>query len=292
MEANTTANYCTAVGQAALAQNTEGNDNTAIGYNTLDAVTTGTRNVAVGNLALTSLTSNYCTAVGFEAGEDCNAQYNTFVGYQAGLNVTTGTQNIYIGSGAGNACTTGSQNVFIGHNIGSNTTSGGRCVYIGYNVQSSNTSGDSLMIGSGNKTHSGNYQDAGFIGPGTGAGGYGYMYQGNNQSTWATTSDIRIKKNIVDNDIGLKEILQLKVKNFEYRLPEEIEDEKIVDRAVPNTGLQVGVIAQEVEDILPDIVETHKPTGVMSVNPNNLTWYLVNAVKELAAEVEKLKNGS
>ena len=38
-------------------------------------------------------------------------------------------------------------------------------------------------------------------------------------------------------------------------------------------------------------IDTHEPSGVKSVNPNNLTWYLINAVKELAAEVEKLKNG-
>ena len=51
------------------------------------------------------------------------------------------------------------------------------------------------------------------------------------------------------------------------------------------------------QDILPDIVETHEATGVKSVDNNNLTWYLVNAVKELsakndtlAAEVEQLKS--
>ena len=127
------------------------------------------------------------------------------------------------------------------------------------------------------------------MGPGNSSGSYGNMYQGNNSSTWSTTSDIRIKKNIVDNDIGLKEILQLKVKNFEYRLPEEIEDEKIASRAVASPGTKVGVIAQEVEDILPDIVETHEATGVKSVDPDNLTWYLVNAVKELSAENTALK---
>ena len=269
--------------------NTTANDNTAVGRNALGAVSTGTRNVAVGNNALVAHTSNYTTAVGFEAGEDCNAQYNTFIGYQAGLNVTTGQQNIYIGSGAGNAATTGSQNVMIGHNIASTTTSGGRCVYIGYNVQPGQSSGDSLMIGSGNVTHNGNFFNHGFIGPGQNTGGYGNMYQGNNSSTWSTTSDIRIKKNIVDNNIGLAEILKLKVKNFEYRLPEEIEDEKIATRAVASPGIKVGVIAQEVEDILPDIVETHEATGVKSVNADNMTWYLVNAVKELSAENTALK---
>ena len=58
---------------------------------------------------------------------------------------------------------------------------------------------------------------------------------------------------------------------------------------VEKEGLQVGAIAQEIKEILPDVVVTAS-TGVMSVDPDNLTWYLVNAVKELSAEIEQLKS--
>ena len=58
---------------------------------------------------------------------------------------------------------------------------------------------------------------------------------------------------------------------------------------VEKEGLQVGAIAQEIKEILPDVVVTAS-TGVMSVDPDNLTWYLVNAVQELSAEVEQLKS--
>ena len=58
--------------------------------------------------------------------------------------------------------------------------------------------------------------------------------------------------------------------------------------AIKKEGLQLGVIAQEVEDILPDIVNT-EDTGCKTVNADNITWYLVNAVKELSAQVEELK---
>jgi hypothetical protein len=51
----------------------------------------------------------------------------------------------------------------------------------------------------------------------------------------------------------------------------------------------LGVIAQELQQVLPDCVK-QESTGVLSVNPDNLTWYLVNAVKELAAEVADLKS--
>jgi hypothetical protein len=58
--------------------------------------------------------------------------------------------------------------------------------------------------------------------------------------------------------------------------------------AIDTQGVQVGVIAQEIETVLPDVVK-EESTGAKSVNPENITWYLVNAVQELSAEVEELK---
>ena len=40
--------------------------------------------------------------------------------------------------------------------------------------------------------------------------------------------------------------------------------------------------------MLPDVVR-QTSLGCYSVNPNNLTWYLVNAVKELSSENNALK---
>ena len=58
--------------------------------------------------------------------------------------------------------------------------------------------------------------------------------------------------------------------------------------AIDKEGVQLGVIAQEIETVLPDVV-TQESTGVKSVNPDNITWYLVNAVKELSSQVDDLK---
>ena len=127
--------------------------------------------------------------------------------------------------------------------------------------------------------------DTGFISPNGGG-----VYQGNNSSSWSTTSDRRIKKNIEDNTTGLDAIKQIKVKNFEYRTVDEITDFDNPDSAVvEKEGIQLGVIAQEIQDILPDMVKTES-TGVMTVDPDNMTWYLVNAVKELSAKVEELES--
>ena len=59
---------------------------------------------------------------------------------------------------------------------------------------------------------------------------------------------------------------------------------------VEKEGTQLGVIAQEIQTILPDVV-TEQSTGVLSVSPDNITWYLVNAVKELSAKVKALEDG-
>ena len=49
------------------------------------------------------------------------------------------------------------------------------------------------------------------------------------------------------------------------------------------------MIAQEIAEVLPEVVKT-QTTGVKTVDPDNLTWYLVNAVKELSAKVEALES--
>ena len=115
------------------------------------------------------------------------------------------------------------------------------------------------------------------------------IYNSQNTTTWDTTSDERIKKNIVDNNTGLDILNQIQVRNFEYRTEDEIVDFDNPKAAVINKkGLQLGVIAQEIEKVLPEVVKTQS-TGVKTVDPNNLTWYLINAIKELSAKVTALE---
>ena len=137
-----------------------------------------------------------------------------------------------------------------------------------------------MVISTYNSTGKG--ANTGFINPNSGG-----VYQGNNSSSWSTTSDRRIKKNIVDNNTGLDAINQVQVRNFEYRTADEI-DELPSSVAIDKRGTQVGVIAQEIQEILPDVVK-EESTGCLSVNPDNMTWYLVNAVKELSAKVAELE---
>jgi len=259
----------TAVGASALAANQAGGtNNTAIGNAALDANTTGDANTAVGDDAL---------------GANTTASNNTAVGYQAGYTNSTGTNNTIVGYQAGYSVT-GTSNTLIGVSAGAGSvalTTGSNCTLIGLNASPS-ASSDTGEIVICTTTATGKGSNTGFITPNSGG-----VYQGNNSSSWSTTSDQRLKKNIVDNTDGLSKIASIRVRNFEYRLPEEIT-ELDSSCAVANTGVQLGVIAQELQQVLPECVKTES-TGVMSVNSDKLTWYLVNAIKELKAEIDALK---
>jgi len=283
---NTTAANNTAVGYAALLLNTTGTQNNAFGANSLDACTTGSYNCAFGQATL----SNSTTASSNVAVGDNALQFNTTggsnvaVGENAMRNETTGTDNVSIGHEAGQAITGRYYNVHVGYACGK-TTDGTRNILIGYGAEGSSTS-DWNTINLTTRTAAGKGGSTGFIDPNGGG-----VYQGNNSSSWSTTSDKRIKKNIVDNNLGLDAINQIQVKNFEYRTEDEITDfdnPKAV--VVEKQGVQLGVIAQEIKEILPDVVK-QETTGAYTVDPDNITWYLVNAVKELSQQVKELKKG-
>ena len=87
-------------------------------------------------------------------------------------------------------------------------------------------------------------------------GGVNGIYNQPNSSSWSTTSDRRIKKNIEDNTTGLEAIKQIQVKNFEYRTEDEIVDfDNAGSAVVHKEGIQLGVIAQEIEKVLSPALE-------------------------------------
>ena len=100
---NTTGNFNTATGFAALRFNTIGNANTAIGFATLQVNTTGNLNTATGLDALSSNTTGSSnTAIGAKALKKSLGTKNIGIGYQAGVSLVNGNNNIYIGNlGAG-----------------------------------------------------------------------------------------------------------------------------------------------------------------------------------------------
>ena len=264
--------------QATLRYNTTGEHNTAAGFYALKANTTGDKNIAIGSYTLTAnTTADYNTAVGYASNEaNTTGTVNTSLGYKSLNNNTTGSNNTCIGYLAGRDITTGGSNVCLGNRAGDDqiTTDGDRLFIARSNVGAGN---DACWI-YGNNT--------------------GVCYQGNNSSSWSTTSDRRLKKNIVNNNKGLAEINQLRVTDFEYRKEDEIDmsefplvddPSKVVIGGGQEGEVQIGVIAQEIENVLPECITTSEE-GAKSVNNDPIMWAMVNAIKELSAKVEELES--
>lgn len=91
------------------------------------------------------------------------------------------------------------------------------------------------------------------------------------------TSDRRLKKNIKDLASPLESTLQMRGVSYQWK------DENKSQRN------QIGVIAQEVEEIYPEFVFTNDK-GMKAVNYAQMTAVLIEAIKELNAKVEKLES--
>jgi hypothetical protein len=87
------------------------------------------------------------------------------------------------------------------------------------------------------------------------------------------SSDIKFKTNIQTIPNALDKVLQLRGVEF--------------DRIDMNGEHQIGVIAQEIEKIIPEVV--YGEDGTKSVAYGNIVAVLIEAIKELSAEVESLK---
>ena len=296
LEDLTTGDYNTVVGQEAGKNMTTGTGNAILGYYCAPGITEGENNVAIGNQAMSTGT--------------IEGDRNTCVGLNAGNSTTSGSQNTCIGGKTGNNITTGSNNTLIGYDCGYTVSSGSHAVCLGYRAGQNqiSTTGDSLWIAKGaNGAANGNVWIYGSDG--------GACTQGNNSSSWTTTSDQRLKKNIVDNNVGLSIIDNLKVRNFEYRTEAEIdrsefpkvstdkftkeeadeglgvEGEYKQTLALGHGGTQIGIIAQELESVAPSCVTTDPLTGVKTVDTDEIMWHMLNAIKELSAKVKALEAG-
>ena len=113
------------------AKSTNGARNVAIGAAALLANVNGIQNTAIGDNALSSLTSNGNTALGFQAGSNLtNAQNNVIIGYQAQAGAATAQNQIVIGKGAvgdatNNSVVIGNDNILktiLKGNVGINDT--------------------------------------------------------------------------------------------------------------------------------------------------------------------------
>jgi hypothetical protein len=87
----------------------------------------------------------------------------------------------------------------------------------------------------------------------------------------SSSSDINLKENVKTVENSLETVSSLRGVSFDWK---------------ENGRSSYGIIAQELEEVLPELVKTGE---VKSVNYNGLIGVLIEAIKELKAEVEELK---
>ncbi|QNL22113.1 tail fiber domain-containing protein [Hyphobacterium sp. CCMP332] len=118
------------------------------------------------------------------------------------------------------------------------------------------------------------------------------VFLGSGATFWTSTSDKRLKENIVESTYGLNEILQLSPKEYNFITSE-------------NSKKQIGFLAQDVYQIIPEIVNkgddgefrgegNAKLSSELGFNPWGINYtelipVLVKAIQELKAENEELR---
>jgi hypothetical protein len=232
---NTTGHHNTATGQGALFSNTTGNANTATGGGTLQNNTMGVDNTAAGEAALFSnITGSFNTATGDGAlqGNTAGAS-NTANGSFALFSNTTGNSNTAIGANTLQN-TTGFSNIGIGQDGGLNLTTGSNNICIG-NAGVAGESGIIRVGSSQTKTFV-----AGVNGVMTGGTGTPVLIDASGQ-LGTLSSSARFKDEIQDMGEATEGLLKLRPVTFRYR-------------AQPEGRTQFGLIAEEVEKVMPELV--------------------------------------
>ena len=111
----------------------------------------------------------------------------------------------------------------------------------------------------------------------------GAIYAANDVIAYAT-SDQRLKKYPKNIPNALDKVNKINGVNFIWRKA----DEDIQKNVHSFEGRDVGVIAQEVEKILPEVVTT-RDNGYKAVKYEKIVPLLIEAIKELKVEVDELK---
>jgi hypothetical protein len=278
LTANTTGNNNTALGHSALAAVTDGDDNTSVGYNSGTAITTGSKNsilgVGAGN-QITTASGN--TAIGFDALTRCTiGGSNVCVGFEAGDNITTGSNNVCVGLDSGTNITQGDNNVCVGNDAkpAAETSTFEIVLGVGFNGVGSN----SFSFGKASNVVSNDF-DA--------------------NATFTRNSDLHKKTNIKDTDLGLSFINELRPVTFNWKpnseFPKHYKDYSETENSMDTETSLYGMIAQDVEKALDKVGHknfggwSEEEDGSQRLAQSMFIYPLINAVKELSAQVEELK---
>jgi hypothetical protein len=312
------------VANAALATNTTGSFNVGVGVGALTNNTTASNNTAVGYQAgYSTSTGGGNTFIGYQAGyssaySGSNSVNNVAIGNNSGYALTSGFANTLVGANAGTQITTGNKNSILGgyngnqggldirtqsnwivlsdgdgnprgsfdasgHFLVNRTSTLNNGIIEAYALASQQaivaqvqSNGNSLFQGF-NAAGTVQFQVTGNAGVYIASLGTGLVYSNGGTLTSTNPSDSRLKTNISDISWGLKEINQLRPVSY-YLKTDTI-----------GQGTQYGFIAQEVQEVMPELIKTFKgedEVDYLGLDKEGIYATLVKAIQELNAKLE------
>lgn len=239
---------------------------------------------------LTNVLFRWNTFIGSESTANITqGNYNVLLGHKNSYNRYNGNQNIIIGQSAGYS-NNGSNNVIIGDsaaivNQGSNNIILGNQAalfqYIDSNILwvENSAANTPLLFGNFDSTRVGincnNPQGAlSVVGDILATGSI-------NALSMACSSDQRLKKDCIDLEINIEDISKLRPVRYHWRIDDFPEKELSAEE-------QIGLVAQELEEIYPELVHTGKE-GSKSVSYDRLAVFLTKGIQELAKKHDQLE---
>jgi hypothetical protein len=301
LASNATGGQNTANGNGALINNQTGAENTAVGYQALYSNTggpgdNGSYNKAFGNYALWSNTDGWGNnAFGWSAlTSNTSGIVNNAFGDFALFSNTTGTRNTVVGDGALTHNTTGNRNngfgvsalhnnvtgegnTAIGHSAGHNIE-GDFNICIGAFVEGNSGESNTIRIGDNLPNDPG--ASACFIGGingQTATDGTAVFIDATGKLA-TLTSSARFKEQIKPMDRASEALFLLKPVSFRYK--------KEID---PRGTAQLGVVAEDVEKVNPDLVVRDKEGKPYSVRYDQVNAMLLNEFLKEHRTVTELK---
>jgi hypothetical protein len=260
-------NNCVAVGDSAFRALTSDSDsNVAIGFNAGQALTsTCANNVIIGPSACTTAGTGFANNVAIgnssmTGGTKSSATNNVCIGSSSGTGITSGSNNLFIGTSSATAVTTGVSNISLNGPAGTNTS-------------------NQLTIGAGAGTGARQLNKAfihGIRGITTASADAIAVLVDSAGQLGTVSSSIRYKENVSNMGDVSSPVMQLRPVTFDFI-------------GKPSHKKQVGLIAEEVAEIMPDLVVYNIDGLLESVKYHELPVLLLNELQKIVKRIDVLE---
>lgn len=267
----------------------KGDYNLFMGHNSGISNSFGSSNIFIGyNTGKNNINGSSNTLIGYSAGENLGSgasggNNNTFIGKLVGYDNVTGQNNVIIGNVAMRENEGGSNNVMIGYQAGRNNghpafdPNAGGNIFIGYQAGYNEYLSNKLYIENSSSATPliwGDFTEGQktviINGDFTSTGKKGTLSDGRYKK------DLQPLKDVVDNINAIEGIF------FSWK-EEEYPD------MVFGRGRQIGVIAQELEKVYPELVN-ETAIGYKTVDYEKLSVILLEGVKQQQKEMDRMQD--